>query len=118
MGTGCIMKVYGFNDLKVIDESIRLARLSLRGDNTTGNTGLEIKLLQTPTGGIPARTGTTAGSADCADYTIGPDGSMNTTDATDVEVFNPFTAEIGGDTYIIATRINGVWVITAEDCEV
>ena len=80
-------------------------------------------LLQTPTGGIPARSGTTAGSADCTPYyidTLNSDAITEMTDENDasqtLKVYNVFGSPVAGSVYITAKRVNGVLLVDAEDC--
>jgi len=107
------MKKYVFGDRATAEAAARMAKEYM---STTGNldirTGLEVLFIVTPTDGIPARSGLTAGSEDCASYQIGTDGSIVADDATEVKVFNPFSVAIDGDTYVVATRLSGQWVIT------
>lgn len=79
-------------------------------------------LLKTPLGGIPARSGTTAGKADCTLYYIDPVTSTiaklldsNSQEQT-VEVFNVSRLGIAALTYIQAKRCNDVFIADMEDC--
>lgn len=73
------------------------------------------RIYLTPEAGIPARTGTTAGSATCTIVnTNGPNMSVSSDTQT---VYNVFGSAIGGDVYITAKRNdNGDWIADAEDC--
>lgn len=79
-------------------------------------------LLQTPSGGIPARSGTTAGKADCTPYYI--DGDTDTlTELTDddgaaqtFEVYNVAGSAVSGSVFILAKRVYGLLIVDMEDC--
>lgn len=80
-------------------------------------------LLQTPGGGIPARSGTTAGSADCTPYYIDTANSDTITEMTDedgasqtLKIYNVAGLPVAGNVYIQAKRINGVLIVDMEDC--
>lgn len=79
-----------------------------------------LPIFKTPSGGIPARSSTTCGSADCTPYTIDDAGELVElkTGATsrEIEIFNPFGSDIGGSVYITAKEIHGVLIVDAEDC--
>lgn len=76
--------------------------------------GSSTKLFLTPGGGIPARSGATLGSASCTLLTV-TSGTRATT-ATSATVYNDFLTAISGSVDIIATKIDGIWVVFAEDC--
>ena len=79
-------------------------------------------LLMTPTGGIPARSGSVAGKANCTPYYINTsnDAITELTDNEDAsqtfEVYNVFGSPVAGSVYITAKRVYGVLVVDAEDC--
>jgi hypothetical protein len=78
--------------------------------------GLEGRIGMTPTGGIPARSGAVAGSADDVSlYQIGEDGTMFDV-GSDFTVYNPFGTPVAGSVYILCKRVDGVWIVDAEDC--
>jgi hypothetical protein len=60
-------------------------------------------LVLTPAGGIPARSGTTLGSASCTIQVIDKDNDQ-ISDGETVDVLNLSEVAIGGDAYIKATR--------------
>lgn len=75
----------------------------------------------TPSGGIAARSGTTAGSASCAVYRVDDAGELvavndNQGNAASVTVYHIGAAAIGGSRYIQAKRASGQWVADMEDC--
>lgn len=80
------------------------------------NLGTEGLLAKTSATGIPARTGTTCGTAsDVLLCYIGTDGSiLETTD--NIIVMNPFGSAIGNEVYITVKRVAGQWVVDSEDC--
>jgi hypothetical protein len=69
----------------------------------------------TPLGGIPARSGTTLGSANCNRVTIGGLTLLTATSETE-RVVNLGTDAIGGSGYIQCLWIDGVWVANWEQC--
>ena len=72
----------------------------------------------TPVGGIPARAGSTLGSAVCEWRSLSLSGSdlEIAAEGSDVTVHNLASGDIGGEVYIIAVRIDGHWVAVWEDC--
>lgn len=80
----------------------------------TGIAGGDIKHFAAPVGGIPARSGSTLGSATCTLLTIAG-GTRATTSAT-YTVYNNFTTAVGASHDIAAAKINGIWSVIAEDC--
>jgi hypothetical protein len=72
-------------------------------------------VMKTKAGGIPARTGDTAGVAKCLLLGAAPDGTMTEIGA-EADVLNPFSSAIAGDTYIVASVCQEVLVAVAEDC--
>jgi hypothetical protein len=73
-------------------------------------------IIQTPSGGIPARVGTTVGKADCTVFTIS-DSDVLTSTGTTVSVVNIAEAAVAGSVYAQAKRAGGRWVIDYEECE-
>lgn len=72
-------------------------------------------LCQTTTA-IPARSGTTAGTADDVKIIfINNDGTMTDTGET-MTVYNPFGSEVAAGTYITIKFCRGFWIVDAEDC--
>jgi hypothetical protein len=68
----------------------------------------------TPSGGIAARSGATLGSATCTRISVtsgtrASTGSMQT-------VYNHFRSAVAGSTDVIASLIDGIWVVISEDC--
>ena len=82
----------------------------------TDGLGLEGRIGRTATGGIPARSGDVAGFAtDVSYYQIGTDGTLVDVDS-DFTVYNPFGTPVAGSVYILCKRVDGVWIVDAEDC--
>lgn len=89
-----------------------------------------LAIFLTPSGGIPARSGTDAGSAVCTLVTL--KGNTLGTPAADewkldyypwatgektLRVGNVFSTDIAGSTYVVAAWVaDGAWVVIAEDC--
>jgi hypothetical protein len=72
-------------------------------------------IIQTPSGGIPARVGTTVGKANCTVFTISDSDAITSTGAT-VSVVNIASAAVAGSVYGQAKRAGGRWVIDYEEC--
>lgn len=74
--------------------------------NNTGrglSTNFASWIVKTPSGGIPARSGTTAGKASCTIYLL--DSSTDTLSSSDsVDVYNLEDTDVDGDIYIGAMR--------------
>jgi hypothetical protein len=74
-----------------------------------------------PEGGIPARSGTTAGSAACVPYYIGSSAVitelLDTSGASQtLTVYNISASAVAGSKYITAKTVRGVYVVDMEDC--
>lgn len=78
------------------------------------NAAAEIAVFSVPSGGIPPRVGSTLGSALCGRMDVS--GGTRTSAGTSAPVYNDFTVSIGGDRDVIAAKIDGIWVVIAEDC--
>jgi hypothetical protein len=72
-------------------------------------------IIQTPSGGIPARVGTTAGKANCTIYSINASDVLTSTGVS-VSVVNLASAAVAGSVYGQAKRAGGRWVIDYEEC--
>lgn len=82
----------------------------------TDGLGLEGRIGYTSASGIPARSGTTAGYADDVSYyQIGSTGTLVDI-GSDFTVYNPFGTAVAGNVYILCKRVDGVWIVDAEDC--
>jgi hypothetical protein len=73
------------------------------------------------TSGIPARSGTTCGSANCVPYYIDDDGELvemldDEDESQAVEIFSIFSEEVQTDAYITAKDVFGVLAVDSEDC--
>lgn len=116
------MTAYGFQSKARVERLNRFAKTLetarfKRAQPGRRNAGFDTPCLvfKTPAGGIPARSGTSAGKAQCDPISIALDGQMRTATGK-TWVYNPFGSAIAGSTYIVATLINEVMVIVAEDC--
>lgn len=78
-------------------------------------TGSEGMLAKTQTGGISARTGTTCGVGSVVMCLIDDTTIIELTESP-FDVINPFGSEVQGDTYITIKRVQGHWIVDAEDC--
>lgn len=74
-----------------------------------------IAVFETPLGGIAAKSGSTLSSANCTLLDVS--GGTRATTSTTVEVYNEFFGDISGGVDIIAAKINGIWIVIAEDCD-
>lgn len=71
----------------------------------------------TPSGGIPARSGTTLGTATCTLQQVSYAGTLSSTTRT-VTVSNLSTTAVGGSAYIICQRVVGGGLVAVwEDCD-
>lgn len=79
--------------------------------------GITSLICKTGTGGIPARSSSTAGKAtDVAVVFIKPDGTM-TDSPREITVYNPFGSAVAGSAYITCKFVNNAyWIVDAEDC--
>lgn len=78
-------------------------------------------ILKTPAGGIPARSGTACGSADCTPYFVATDGTLTEMTDTTGASFTVTCYHIGGSAvqgsvYIQAKEVFGLLVADMEDC--
>lgn len=78
-------------------------------------------IAMTPSGGIPAKTGTTAGKASCAVYFINESDEVVPFvwqgDPLSIDVYHVFDGDdVPGDTFIQAKRISGRWVADSRAC--
>lgn len=84
------------------------------GDPATRNQWIAI--FKTPVGGIPARSGTTLGEAECK--RVGFDGTTVIDSTGDGEwVRNLGLEDVGAEVYIQALWVEGTWLANWEQCE-
>lgn len=79
----------------------------------SGSSG-EVKFFSTGVGGIAARSGSTLGSATCTMLTVA--GGTRATTSTTATVYNDFLTSIGASVDIAAAKVDGIWLVIAEDC--
>lgn len=85
-----------------------------KGDGTLRRGASPCYILQTPSGGIAARSGTTVSSANCTVYSV---ISNTLTSATiTLPVYNLSTKAVAGSVYIGAVMMGGVLIAVWEDC--
>jgi hypothetical protein len=73
-------------------------------------------LFLTPSGGIPGRSGSTLGAANCQRVT--KEGLTLATATSQTErVCNLSTEDVGGSVYVQALWIDGDWIANWEECE-
>lgn len=129
------MPGFSFADRRDIEDTIRLVeerrdRPPKPKHGTGDPAGLAVKfptilthgfIYKTPAGGIPARTGTTPGTADCTPFFINSSGDLeemldNDGNTQTHEIINIFQSAIGASVYITAKRVFNALIADAEDC--
>lgn len=98
---------------------VRAATLGLDGIRDAGGRFIpEVLIAKTGVGGIPARIGTTAGSAEVTVYSIDSSNTLASTTRTAV-CKNISGTAVEADTYIVIAREWGsrVFVVVVESCE-
>jgi len=77
-----------------------------------------VAIALTPSGGIPARSTTTPGTASCTFCKIDDTPTITTTSVTET-VYNISGLAVSGDTYVFVNReyISGKWIVVMESCE-
>jgi hypothetical protein len=75
-----------------------------------------VAIALTPTGGIPARSTTTPGTASCTLCKIDDTGDIATTSVTET-VYNIEGVQVQADAYVVVVReyISGKWVVSEEE---
>ena len=109
-------KTYGFNraDAEALAKSI--GSDSSEFPEPRARPGLQVGVFYTPSGGIPARSGTTMGSASCTRVSF--DGATITaTDGPADDVRNLGTEAVAGSSYIQCLFVDGTWLANWEQCE-
>jgi hypothetical protein len=108
-------RTYGFNlqDATALANSIGSSEGSYPEIATNQRHGI---IIQTPSGGIPARSGTTVGKANCTIYSISASDILTSTGVS-VSVVNLAAEAVAGSVYGQAKRAGGRWVIDYEECE-
>ena len=118
------MSVYGFNEQSVAEHLKNIAKGGVSFSPLSSPSVAFMYL--TPSGGIPARSGTTLGKADCTPYWLAVDSSTGDctlevmqydgTDIEDTTIYNASTTAVAGDSYIFAFECFNVLVAIWEDC--
>lgn len=121
------MMVYGFNERRIAEQLKRIAEGQT--NPSPANSPSVAFMYLTPTGGIPARSGTTLGKADCTPYWLYVDNNgdailevmqfddgTTTSDMPDVTIYNPSETAVAEDTYIFAFECFDILVAIWEDC--
>lgn len=106
---------YGFNrdDADALISMIGMGETETPGRSVPQMTAI---VIQTPSGGIPARVGTTVGKAACTIYRITSADVLEST-GVEVSVVNLAASAVAGSVYAQAKRAAGRWVIDYEECE-
>jgi len=118
------MGAFYFKDRNIATRLKQFAQTMPGQSGDLGQRATDIFLFQTPSGGIPARSGTTLGKATCDAYYLAFDGTDATltalTDAGGTQltdtVFNMATEAVSGSVYIQAVRIYNLYVANWEEC--
>lgn len=107
---------YGFNkaDAEALVASIATGDAEYREGLVRGASGSQVKAFAAPAGGIAARSGATLGSATCTLLSVA--GGTRSTTSTTYTVYNDFSTAVGANKEIMAAKIDGIWVVIAEDC--
>ncbi len=71
--------------------------------------------VQTPTGGLPAKSGSTMGSAMCVLHSTNSSGVISSR-SIDVRIWNPYSTAVAGNTIILTRPFGGHQVYDNEDC--
>ena len=103
---------YAFKSKEVTEALVRVGNAEMgRKPEGPEILGTEIITVKTPAAGIDARVGVDCSSAACTlAYLNKSDELVDSTDHTNVTVYNTTEEDIAGDQYIAATRQRGVWV--------
>lgn len=121
------MTVHGFRELNVAQRLKSQTNMERGRTVQAGPSPLAVPvrwdgwILQTPSGGIPARTGSTLGKADCVPYYVNDsDVETKLTDSNgndmSIEVFNLADSAVAGSVRIMAINIAGKPVCVWEEC--
>lgn len=110
-------KTWGFQEREVAEQLKRMvgnADQEYVEGKVRGGGGGQSAVFFTPSSGIAARAGATLGSATCTRLTVAS-GTRSSTGTTET-VYNDFRGAIAGSVDVIASKIDGIWVVHAEDC--
>ena len=108
--------IYNFGKLPIpsgfVVPCYRLFQAGIWGVQNPNQTSLAVA----PTGGISARSGTTAGSADCVVYYLDSGACQNA--GSSIRVYNWSQTAVTAGAYITIKQVGvtGEWVVDAEDC--
>ena len=119
-----LMALIGFRDRNV---ATRLKMLAQTPAGLSGDPGLKVTdvyLFKAPSGGIPAKSGTTLGKATCDAYYLSFDGTdadlavLQDSGSTTITatVFNMGSEAVAADAFVQAMRCNGLYLANWEDC--
>jgi hypothetical protein len=111
------------SDLKVVKgEEITASKFNRLADRLPGigpgnRPGRQFcALFYTPSGGIPARSGSTLGAANCNRVIING-VTLSTATSQAEQVVNLSTVAVGGSKYIQCLWVEGMWLANWEECE-
>ena len=109
-------RTYGFSK----DDASELINMIGSSDSSFGQSASrgsgQIQIFFTPGGGIPGRSGTTLGQANCTRVRLSG-FTLSTLTGQTKAVGNLSTEAVGGSKYIHAVKINGTWVANWEQCD-
>lgn len=77
-----------------------------------------VAIAKAPSGGIPARSGTTPGSASCTFWEIGTGPTLAATSVSET-VYNISGTAVAANALITVNReyLSGLWIVIMESCE-
>lgn len=77
-----------------------------------------VAIAKAPVGGIPARSGTTPGSATCTFWEIGSGPTLAATSVSET-VYNISGTAVAANAFITVNReyVSGTWIVIMESCE-
>lgn len=111
--------VYGFNREQANELVAGLGQRDFRAplhDGLPTSAGDKVVHFVSPSGGIPARSSLTMGSASCDLYDSSSAGVLSDS-GTNITVYNMATSAFAGSTHGVAMRNRaGLWVAIVEDC--
>ena len=99
-----LLRHVGGGDVEYVEGRVRGGRSAPR----------ETAVFVSHASGIAARSGATLGSATCARMTVS--GGTRASAGSSETVYNNFLSAITGSVDIVATKVDGIWLVIAEDC--
>jgi hypothetical protein len=110
------LKVNSGEPLRASKYNRMIDRFSESSDPASRKRNQHNAIFQTPSGGIPGRSGTTMGEAECKRCFFAGNVIDVATGENDF-VLNLSPTAVAGSKYIQCVWIDGRWVVNWEDCE-